>query len=516
MAIYDPYHGPKAIRMITPARLVLALLLVTLGASLRPQAAEAAPMLVVDAASGQVLFENQAGLPWYPASLTKMMTAYVVLKRAKEGKFSTDSGLTISPQAAKQAPSRMGFKPGTVITLETALRIIMVKSANDVSFAIAENIGGSLEGFTQLMNQDAARLGMTSSHFINPHGLPGRGQRTSARDMAILARALLLEFPQQAYLWRLPAIRYGEHVMRNHNHLIGRYPGSDGMKTGFICSSGFNVVATASRDGQKLITVVMGAPSAKERAEMAARLFENNFGRGGSMTVNEIANRGGDAPDMRDEICRRKGKKGPVLVEDGSAFEVEVARNTGDASSPYAAMMAQRGGARAVNQLAEGGRVSLLQPYQPPGEPVEIVTGGARDMVRPVINVSSVPVMAGAAAIPSPTLQTAPGQIGVPGSPMMLTPSTDQTTRTPGSLYPLKTRTEVKPTLTTAPTPVLRDARPAPKPQPVKTLAHAQTKAKEQAKKTPVDTKKKVAQNKKPTSDKKTATDKKKTGRDGE
>ena len=461
--------------------------------------AKAAPMLVVDAASGQVLYEHQAGLPWYPASLTKMMTAYVVLKRAKEGRFSMDSGLAISPQAARQAPSRMGFKPGTVITVETAMRIIMVKSANDVSYAIAENIGGSLEGFTQLMNQDAARLGMTSSHFINPHGLPGRGQRTSARDMAILARALLLEFPQQAYLWRLPAIRYGEYVMRNHNHLIGRYPGSDGMKTGFICSSGFNVVATATRDGQKLIAVVMGAPSARERAEVAARLFERSFGQGGAMTVNQIANRGGEAPDMRDEICRRKGKKGPVLAEDGSAFEVAQRRSAAtDQSSPYAAM-AQGNGTRAVNQLAEGGQVSLLHPYQAPSEPIEIVTGGEREMVRPLIAASSVPVMAGAAPIPAPSLQPMPGQIGIPGTPMSLVPNTEQTTRSPGSLYPLRSRQEAKPVAAVPPTPVTRETKTTTAKPQVKKQVQLQAKPKPQAKK--------------PAPDRKPPTDKKKTGR---
>jgi len=171
----------------------------------------------------------------------------------------------------------MGFPPGAQLTLENALKIIMVKSANDIAAAIAENLGGSIEGFASLMNDAAARLGMRESRWVNPHGLPGDGQQTSARDMAILGRALLLEFPDHKGLFSIGAIRFGDQIVPNHNGLLGRYPGVDGMKTGFICPSGFNVVASASRGGRHLVTVVLGSPSARERTLQAADLFERGF-----------------------------------------------------------------------------------------------------------------------------------------------------------------------------------------------------------------------------------------------
>src|SRR5437016_12521573 len=171
----------------------------------------------------------------------------------------------------------MGFPAGTQLTVDNALKMLLVKSANDIAVVIAEGVGGSIEGFADLMNQNARRLGMTQSHFVNPNGLPADEQVTSARDMAILARAAIKEFPEYDYYWHLPGIRFGKKVLRNYNSLIGRYPGADGMKTGFICASGFNLVATATRDGKRLIAVVLGAPSSAGRAIQAAQLLERGF-----------------------------------------------------------------------------------------------------------------------------------------------------------------------------------------------------------------------------------------------
>jgi D-alanyl-D-alanine carboxypeptidase len=225
----------------------------------------AAPALVVDVDSGKVLYAERATDPWFPASITKLMTTYVALDMVRSGRASMDQLLTLSPEAAAQPPSKMGFKPGTQLTLDNALKIIMVKSANDIAWMIGENLGGSNEGFAVLMNEAAARLGMRESRWVNPNGLPDERQQTSARDMAILGRALLREFPDNKDLFSISAIKFGRRVMANHNGLLGRYPGVDGMKTGFICSSGFNVVASATRGGRRLITVVMGSPNAKAR-----------------------------------------------------------------------------------------------------------------------------------------------------------------------------------------------------------------------------------------------------------
>ena len=199
--------------------------------------------------------------------------------------------LTVSDSAAAQPPSKMGFKPGTQIRVDNALKILMVKSANDVAATIAENIGGSIEGFAERMNAEAQRLGMRDSHFANPHGLPDERNQTTARDMAVLARALLLEFPDHQDLFHIGAIQFGRRIMRNTNGLIGRYPGADGMKTGFICSSGFNVVASATRNGRHLITVVFGAPSANERTMIAADLFDREAllaATGGALTGRAV------------------------------------------------------------------------------------------------------------------------------------------------------------------------------------------------------------------------------------
>ena len=259
--------------------------LTALGLMVGAASAVTAPILVVDAESGKVLYSQGATDPWYPASITKLMTAYVALDMVRQGKVSLDTLLTISPAAAAEPPSKMGFKPGTQITLDNALKIIMVKSANDVSWAIGEGLGGSVEGFADMMNETAHRIGMRESRWYNPNGLPEPRQWTSARDMAILARALMRDFPNQQGLFSISAIQYGKAVMANHNGLLGRYPGADGMKTGFICSGGFNVVATATRGGRRIIAVVMGQPSARERDIKAADLFDYGFGQSAGWTA---------------------------------------------------------------------------------------------------------------------------------------------------------------------------------------------------------------------------------------
>jgi D-alanyl-D-alanine carboxypeptidase len=277
------------------------------------------PALVVDVETGRVLHAERATDPWFPASVTKLMTAYVALDMVRDNRASMDQLLSVSDTAATLPPSKMAFKPGTQIRLDNALKIIMVKSANDVAATIAENLGGSVEGFSGMMNDAARQLGMRESHFVNPHGLPDDRQQTSARDMAILARALLLHFPEHEELFQIGAIQFGRRIMRNHNGLIGRYPGADGMKTGFICASGFNVVATARRDGRRLITIVFGSSSANERTMKAAELFDRGF-----ISPPTIANPTLDAlpdsalasaPNMRPVICDRRG---PMPGEDDS------------------------------------------------------------------------------------------------------------------------------------------------------------------------------------------------------
>ncbi|MEH3118661.1 MAG: D-alanyl-D-alanine carboxypeptidase [Methylorubrum populi] len=281
-------------------------------------AAVTAPILVVEAESGKVLYSQGATDPWYPASITKLMTTYVALDMVRQGKVSLDTLLTISAAAAAEPPSKMGFRPGTRITLDNALKIIMVKSANDVSWAIGEGLGGSVEGFADMMNETAHKIGMRESRWYNPNGLPEPRQWTSARDMAILARALMRDFPDQQGLFSISAIQYGKAVMANHNGLLGRYAGADGMKTGFICSGGFNVVASATRGGRRIIAVVMGQPSARERDIKAADLFDYGFGQSAGWTAPTLdslpSSNVAAPPDMRPYIC---DKRKPIPVDEG-------------------------------------------------------------------------------------------------------------------------------------------------------------------------------------------------------
>jgi D-alanyl-D-alanine carboxypeptidase len=292
------------------ARFLALFLLIGLGAN--TAAAIETPYIVVDLDSGKVLAERNPHQLWYPASITKLMNAYVVFKALRDGRVNMSTQVVVSRHALNEPPSKMGFKVGTIIDLDNALKMMMVHSANDIAMAIGETIGGSEEGFVAMMNAEAARLGMASTHFINPNGLPGEGQYTTARDLAVLARALWTEFPDRRQLYGITAIRSGDRVMKSANSLLERYPGSSGMKTGFICASGFNVVATASRGGHTLAAVVLGAPNAKDRAELAARLMNKSFG---SLALTglrpSLANYRGNSPiagpiNMRQDICARK------------------------------------------------------------------------------------------------------------------------------------------------------------------------------------------------------------------
>jgi D-alanyl-D-alanine carboxypeptidase len=274
----------------------------------RPAAAEA--LLLVDAESGKVLFAENAARPWYPASLTKLMTAYVTLHAIKEGRVTPDKLLTVSANAMAQQPSKMGFKVGIKVTVDNALKMMIVKSANDMAVVLAEGVGGSVPAFAEEMNRAAQQLGMTQTHFVNPNGLPDEGQITSARDLAILTRALIHEFPDYALYWHISALKFGRRIIRNHNPLVDRYPGTDGMKTGFTCASGLNLVATVTRGDRRLIAVVLGSRTSAERTEKVLELFERGF-NGGAVswftpslgTVDALQPVNMPPPDLHEEVC---------------------------------------------------------------------------------------------------------------------------------------------------------------------------------------------------------------------
>ncbi|MDQ6870131.1 MAG: serine hydrolase [Pseudomonadota bacterium] len=275
----------------------------------------ASPALVIEMPSGAILYEDHATQPWYPASVTKLMTVFVALSAVRDHRIAFDTPLSVSARAAIMPPSKMGFRPGSLVTLDNALKMLMVKSANDMAVTIAEGVSGSVEAFAEDMNDAARELGLTQSHFVNPNGLPNPEHVSSARDLAILARALYLTFPEQANLFNIGALRLGGQIIPNHNNLLGRYPGVDGMKTGFTCAAGFNLVASASQGGRKLIAVILGAPNLRSRTIMAAALFDRGFAGidRPSKSLADLAaqtsmNSPAAAPDMHQTICRKRGK----------------------------------------------------------------------------------------------------------------------------------------------------------------------------------------------------------------
>jgi D-alanyl-D-alanine carboxypeptidase len=322
-------------------------------------------LLVIEAESGKVLFAQNAGHPWYPASVTKLMTAYVTLRAVKEGRLNLDTPLVVSANAASQSPVKMGFGVGTVVTVDNALKMLMVKSANDMAVVLAEGVAGSVENFADEMNAHARRLGMIQSSFVNPNGLPADDQVSSARDLAILARALIRELPEYDYYWHLPGIRMGKMVRWNYNTLIGRYPGADGMKTGFICASGFNLVASATRNGRRLIAVVLGASSSAARAMKAAQLLERGFNSASGLSwfmapygaVESLQPVAAAPPNLRDEMC------GPHRKRPATEDEDDVVANNPE--SPYAVFLASLRPAKAKGAA----------PLQQLGEPVLVYTG---------------------------------------------------------------------------------------------------------------------------------------------
>jgi len=239
--------------------------------------AKAGPALVIDAQSGLVIYSEDADASWHPASLTKLMTAYVTFSAIRDGKLSTEDNVTCSAHALSQPPSKIGLPVGASMSVELALKTLIVKSANDVAIMLAEKVGGSEEAFVGMMNQTAQRLGMTQTRFFNANGLPNPEQVTTARDLAILAQALLHEFPQYAYLYSLPGVKVGNRFMRSHNSLLRTFEGADGMKTGFICASGYNVVASAKRGDRQILAVVLGERSNAARTIRAASLIQHGF-----------------------------------------------------------------------------------------------------------------------------------------------------------------------------------------------------------------------------------------------
>jgi len=229
--------------------------------------------IVVDGNSGSVLQAANPDTLRHPASLTKVMTLYLLFERLESGRLRLDSALKISEHASEQAPTKLGVKPGQTISVEEAIKGMVTKSANDAAVAVAESLGEDEDNFAKLMTQKARALGMARTVYVNASGLPGDDQVTTARDQAILGRAIQERFPRYYRYFSTESFVYHGQSMRNHNHLLGAVDGVDGIKTGFTRASGFNLLTSLHRDGRYLVAVVMGGPSASERDDRMRELI---------------------------------------------------------------------------------------------------------------------------------------------------------------------------------------------------------------------------------------------------
>ncbi len=228
--------------------------------------------MVVDVKSGKTLHAVNEDALRHPASITKVMTLYLLFEQMERGKFALDSELTISAHAAAQAPSKLGLRPGQTIAVEDAIKAIVTKSANDVACAIGENIAGSEERFAEMMTAKAHALGMSRTHYANASGLPDPDQLTTARDLTVLARAIQDRFPHYYRYFQTRSFAFRGRVIGNHNHLLGNVEGVDGIKTGYTRDSGFNLMTAAKSEGRQIVAIVLGGKSGASRDRIMADL----------------------------------------------------------------------------------------------------------------------------------------------------------------------------------------------------------------------------------------------------
>lgn len=274
-----------------------------------PSFAMSGPTLVFDVSTGEILQENEATALWYPASLTKIMTAHLALRAIKEGRLKLNSRIVFSAHASAQPPSKLGIKPGQSLILHDALKIMLTRSTNDVATAIGEAVAGNENSFAELMTTEAKSIGMTATRFQNANGLFDGRQVTTARDLAILVMAIHKQHPEYLYLFNIKELPYNGKTLKNTNRLLKSYPGMNGMKTGFICASGFNIITTVNRNGRTFGAIILGEPSVKAREDKASILLNQIIvstkkGQFNVLTYGRHNER--PATNLHDQICGPK------------------------------------------------------------------------------------------------------------------------------------------------------------------------------------------------------------------
>jgi len=270
-----------AVRCLLALLLIVAATCAPIGAALAAKKKSNTPSIaaaiVVDMNSGTILHAQAADTPRHPASLTKMMTMYVLFGYLRAGNLKMESDLTVTPFAASQAPTKLGLKPGATIKVSDAVKALVTQSANDAAVVIAENLAGSEENFARLMTDTGRRIGMKTTVFRNASGLPNDEQVTTARDMAILAAHLIHDYPDYYSVFETRYFTFKGRKYRNHNKLLFGYKGTDGIKTGYTRASGFNLTASVHRGNKHLVAVVLGGRTGSQRDTAMRSLLDKNF-----------------------------------------------------------------------------------------------------------------------------------------------------------------------------------------------------------------------------------------------
>jgi D-alanyl-D-alanine carboxypeptidase len=313
--------------------------------------------MVIDADTGEVLHASNVDSRTYPASLTKMMTLYLLFDDLESGKVHLSDRMPVSKHAAVQAPSKLGLMPKHSVTLEDAMLGLVTKSANDAAVVIAEYLAGSEPAFAQRMTRKAHELGMNKTTFKNANGLPNAEQMTTARDMATLARALIHNHAKHYHYFSTREFTYKGQVIPNHNHLLDSYDGADGIKTGYIDASGFNLVASAKRDGRRLIGVVFGGQTAGARDRLMARLLDAGFERTPGSSGVELAElpEQADADELPAKVLKAMAR-GKVAIAKAAAAQKEAA---GDAEDDWAIELGAFSQSTKARQLADATMAKL-------------------------------------------------------------------------------------------------------------------------------------------------------------
>jgi D-alanyl-D-alanine carboxypeptidase len=323
------------------------------GAAVPPaQANSKYAAIVVDANTGKTLFSSSADAARYPASLTKMMTLYLTFEALQSGKITKTTKVRFSKNAAAEPPTKLGVKAGGSVTVETAILSLVTKSANDSATALGELLGGSEDGFARMMTTKARQLGMTSTIFRNAHGLPNSAQHSTARDLATLGIALREHYPQYYSYFSTRSFKYGKQRLANHNRLLGRIKGVDGIKTGYTRASGFNLVSSVSDGNRRIVAVVMGGQSAKSRDAHMAELIRTwlpkaSSRRGGGDLVAKAGS--GSKSPIRALASMLPGKNAPKPEvrpeEDLTAFAAADTEEVAEAETPEAVDLTEEGDA---------------------------------------------------------------------------------------------------------------------------------------------------------------------------